>query len=72
MLLFLAAEAQLVDVVDDLAEVVAGLYLVFDLAEDRITSYNVCYTKLLRGTTSNRSPTIPKSAFEKIVSSCYN
>ena len=34
MLLRLAAEAQLVNVVDDLAEVVAGLNLVFDLAED--------------------------------------
>lgn len=30
----LRAEAQLVDVVDDFAEVVAGLNLVFDFAED--------------------------------------
>ena len=34
VLLGLRAEAQLVDVVDDLAQVVAALDLVFDLAED--------------------------------------
>ena len=34
MLLGLRAEAQLVDMVDDLAQVVAALDLVFDLAED--------------------------------------
>jgi hypothetical protein len=34
VLLGLRAEAQLVDMVDDLAQVVAALNLVFDLAED--------------------------------------
>ena len=34
MLLGLRAEAQAVDLVDDLAEVAAGLNLVFDLGED--------------------------------------
>ena len=34
MLLFLRLEAELVDVLDDVAEVVSGLDLVFDLAED--------------------------------------
>ncbi|HEY4930912.1 MAG TPA: hypothetical protein VII23_05010 [Terriglobales bacterium] len=34
MLLFLRLEAELVDVLDDVAQVVAGLDLVFDLAED--------------------------------------
>ena len=34
MFLLLRAEAQLIDVVDDLAQVVAALDLVFDLAED--------------------------------------
>jgi hypothetical protein len=34
VLLGLGAEAQLVDMVDDLAQVVAALDLVFDLAED--------------------------------------
>ena len=46
VLLGLRAEAQLVDVVDDLAQVVAALDLVFDFAENFADLYSMVFGPL--------------------------